>query len=170
MSKNLIPTLRYLWLTSKHKSYVFRAGLKTGAPIWRLIIHDWTKFTWHEAPHYGRQFFGDRSQPLKFSYAWNHHQKSNPHHWEYWIPLTGHDKGGYKDLEPLPMPDWAIKEMIADWMGASRAYNGEWPSELWAWLDENWESVSSRMHPETKEKVVEIVERVVGYKFKNQKS
>ena len=60
---NTKPTLKYIWLTVKHKVFVFRAGLRTKAPLWRLIIHDWSKFTPSEAPHYGRQFFGDKSDP-----------------------------------------------------------------------------------------------------------
>lgn len=161
---NFIPTLEYLWLTTKHKAFVFRAGLRTKAPIWRLIIHDWTKYTPSEAPHYGRQFFGDKSDPLGFSLAWNHHQKTNPHHWEYWVPVTGHNRGGYEDLEPLPMPDWAVREMVADWYGASRAYNGVWPFKLnslqdWEWFDTNWFEIRDRLHPKTQDHVLSILAR-----------
>ncbi len=159
---NFIPTLKYLWLTTKHKAFVFRAGLKTGAPVWRLIIHDWSKFTPSEAPHYGRQFFGDQSDPLGFTMAWNHHQKINPHHWEYWIPLTGHNRGGFKDLEPLPMPYWAVREMVADWYGASRAYGGSWPYGGkflmdWEWFNQNWFEIRNRMHPETQQRVLNVL-------------
>jgi len=146
------PTIKYLWLTIRHKVFVFRAGLRTKAPIWRLIIHDWSKFTPAEAPHYGRQFFGDASDPLGFSYAWLHHQRRNPHHWEYWIPISGHNRGGYGDLEPLPMPEWAVREMVADWMGASRAYEGRWPTRgNWPWLHANRGRIEARLHPETRE-------------------
>jgi len=158
---NIGPTLKYLWLTCKHKWFVFQAGRKTGAPLWRLIIHDWSKFTHGEAPHYGRQFFGDQSDPLGFSYAWLHHQRNNPHHWEYWIPLTGHNKGGYGDLEPLPMPTWAVREMVADWMGASRAYEGKWPLSDWPWLHENWPKISPRMHPDTRYDVCLLVHQLM---------
>lgn len=148
---NPIPTLKYIWLTCKHKIFVFRAGLRTRAPIWRLLIHDLSKFTRVEAPHYGRQFFGDQGDPLAFSYAWLHHQRSNPHHWEYWIPITGHNRGGYGDLEPLPMPEWAVREMVADWLGASRAYEGRWPeaTQTWPWLIQNLDKIKNRMHPKT---------------------
>jgi len=77
---------------TKHKAFVLRAGLKTGAPIWRLVIHDWSKFTPAEAPHYGRQFFGARDDPEGFARAWLHHQNANPHHWEFWISRSGHER------------------------------------------------------------------------------
>ena len=154
-------TLKYMRLTLRHKIFVFQAGLKTKAPIWRLIIHDWTKFTLSEAPHYGRQFFGDKGDPLGFSYAWLHHQRMNPHHWEYWIPISGHNKGGFGDLEPLPMPEWAVREMVADWMGASRAYEGRWPSkDKWPWLEANLAVIKQRMHPVTRERVDGVLESV----------
>lgn len=160
---NIIPTLKYIWLTIKHKAFVFRAGIKTGAPIWRLLIHDWTKFTPSEAPHYGRQFFGDGGDPLGFAQAWNHHQKHNPHHWEYWFPITGHDRGGYPGMEPLPMPDWAVKEMVADWYGASRAYEGSWPYDRplheWRWFTENFPKIRKQMHPATQDRVLGILSR-----------
>ena len=41
----LKPHLRYLGYVVRHKWFVFRAGLRTGAPLWRLVIHDWSKFT-----------------------------------------------------------------------------------------------------------------------------
>lgn len=136
----MIPTLKYMWLTVKHKWFVFQAGLLTGAPLWRLIIHDWTKFTPSEAPHYGRQFFGDKSDPRGFIAAWIHHQNHNPHHWEYWVPRTGHNRCDppYPDGEPVPMPFWAVREMVADWFGAGRAYEGRWPDvNNWTWLEQN---------------------------------
>src|SRR3972149_8819971 len=96
--------MRYLWLTLKHKWFVFVAGRRLGVPLYLLILHDWSKFLWCELPHYQRQFYGEANDPLGFSYAWNHHQKSNKHHWEYWIPITGHSRGGFADMAPLPMP------------------------------------------------------------------
>lgn len=153
----MIPTLKYLWLTCRHKCFVFKAGIKTGAPIWRLVIHDWTKFTPAEAPHYGRQFFGDKGDPDGFSRAWLHHQKNNPHHWEYWVPITGHNRGGCGDLQPLPMPDWAMREMVADWMGAGRAYEGEWPGREWPWLKANWPKIAPWIHPNTQRDICDLI-------------
>lgn len=143
-------TLRYLWLTIKHKWFVFLAGLATKAPLWRLLIHDWSKFTLAEAPYYGRQFFGAADEPYGFSCAWNHHQKTNPHHWEYWVMVSGHNRGGYEDGCALRMPQGYVREMVADWLGASRAYEGVWPTSLetWPWWQDNFDRL--RLHSDTR--------------------
>ena len=155
------PTLQYLWLTLKHKWFVFRAGLKTKTPVYLLVIHDWSKFTPSEAPHYGRQFFGSKDDPLGFSRAWNHHQKANPHHWEYWVMVTGHNRGGLPDGSPLPMPEKYAREMLADWLGASRAYEGKWPVSLagWSWWSKNFAGLN--LHPETRAFLLKTVGEIV---------
>jgi hypothetical protein len=151
------PTFKYLWLTIKHKYFVFLAGLKTGAPLWLLIIHDWVKFLPCEAPHYGRQFFGAGDDPLGFSRAWLHHQRQ-PHHYEAYIMVSGHSRGGYPDGCALPMPEKYVREMVADWMGASRAYEGAWPKDLksWKWWQDNFEKL--RLHGHTRNLCRKIVE------------
>jgi hypothetical protein len=119
--------------------------------LWRLIIHDWTKFTPAEAPHYGRMQFGAGDDISGFAYAWNHHSKLNPHHWEFWIPLTAHRLSPRRSQAgtPLPMPEWAVREMVADWLGAARLHNGSWPetAEGWEWL--HGARPSMKLHDET---------------------
>ena len=156
----MIPILKYLWLTIKHKCFVFLAGLKTKTPLYLLIIHDWSKFTFAEAPHYGRQFFGTADDSLGFSNAWNHHQKINKHHWEYWVMVSGHNRGGYLDGSALPMPEKYAREMVADWMGASRAYEGKWPQSLetWGWFQNNFAKIN--IHPETRVLILKILQEV----------
>lgn len=154
----MIPTLKYVWATIKHKWFVFRAGLRVGVPLWQLIIHDWSKFTPAEAPYYGRQFFGDKGNPAGFAMAWIHHQNLNPHHWEYWIPRTVHMyDGGTKSNEPFEMPEKYIREMVADWMGASRSYEGQWPESqrAWVWFDGHFGDI--RLHPNTRELILSIM-------------
>jgi hypothetical protein len=154
-------TARYLWLTVKHKAFVAYAGLRwAGASPWLLLIHDWSKFTLSEAPHYGRQFFGDKGDPEGFAAAWLHHQNHNPHHWEYWIPRTGHNRGPSGDNAPLPMPERYVREMVADWLGASRAYAGSYPPSLqeWPWFQGNAHKV--RLHPETRRLLIAVLGEV----------
>ena len=144
--------MKYFWLTLKHKWFVLLAGRKTNAPLWRLIIHDWTKLTPTELPHYQRQFFGKADDPSGFVRCWLHHQNSNQHHWEYWIPRTGHSRCDppYQDNEPIPMPDWAVREMVADWLAAGRAYEGQWPDPNdWRWLQQNFLRIARNLHPDT---------------------
>lgn len=155
------PTIKYLWLTIKHKWYVFIAGMAMGCPIWRLIKHDWTKFLPSELPHYGKQFFGKANDPCGFIGCWVHHQNRNDHHWEYWIPRTGHNRctPPYPDGEPIPMPEDAILEMVADWIGASRAYEGRWPTRRnWPWLQSNIDKI--KLHPDTRIKLNEILKEM----------
>ncbi len=45
----------------KHKWHVLCAGLKLNVPLWRLIIHDWSKLTPIEWFAYTRYFFGKRA-------------------------------------------------------------------------------------------------------------
>ncbi len=149
--------MKYFWLTIRHKWFVFRAGLRTRAPLWRLLIHDWTKFLPCELPHYQRQFFGKADDGEGFIGAWVHHQNHNPHHWEYWIPRTGHNRctPPYPDGEPVPMPMWAVREMVADWLGASRAYGGEWPDPAnWGWL--KGARAKMRLHPLTESRIQDV--------------
>jgi len=50
---------RYLSYVLRHKWFVFVAGRRTGAPLWRLIIHDWTKFLPCEWFPYVENFYGE---------------------------------------------------------------------------------------------------------------
>ena len=157
--KNAIPTMKNLMLTIKHKWFVFLAGRKLGVKLWRLIKHDWSKFLPSELPHYGRQFFGDKDQGLSFALCWTRHQNRHEHHWEYWVPRTSHSGGGFKDNEPLPMTVQAVREMVADWMGAGRAYNNQWPDpDNWTWVLENMPEM--RLHRFTKVKIRRAIERI----------
>lgn len=127
------PHLRYLSYVIRHKWFVFRAGLKTKAPLWRLIIHDWSKFSPAECGPYVRRFGKGRSgaldkasDPEDFHRAWTHHWHHNAHHWEHWLAFNDE-----KQLTPLKMPLKLIREMVADWAGAGRAITGKWEVADW---------------------------------------
>jgi len=154
----VIPTIKYFRITVVHKWFVLVAGLRLRVSLWRLIAHDWTKFIPQNTRQYGRQFFGDQGDPLGFAITWCRHQNAHDHHWEFWIPRTGHNRSvpPYPDNEPLPMPEMAIREMVADWYGASRAYEGKWPNGSWPWFEKNFDKI--RLHPQTRARVLEIVQ------------
>lgn len=155
--------MQYLILTLKHKIYVYRIGRLLGLGRLQLLLHDWTKLTPMELPHYQRQFFGDKGDPAGFIKAWTHHQNSNRHHWEYWIPRTGHNRCDppYLDNVPIQMPEKYVREMIADWMGAGKAYNGAWPNPWdWKWFENSWHSIRERLHPDTQHLVLKIVDEL----------
>ena len=156
------PALKYAWLAVRHKWFVLLAGLRIGCPIGRLLAHDLLKFSRAELPHYGRQFFGDRGDPDGFAAAWLHHQNRNDHHWEYWIPRTAHNRDDpeMKPPGPMEMPHGAVLEMVADWVGACRAYEGRWPRGSWEWYERRAGEIE--LHPATRRKVEAVVAVATG--------
>jgi len=157
------PALKYLWLTIKHKWFVFAAGFKLKVPIWRLLKHDLSKFLPSELPHYGRYFFGKADDSIGFISCCIKHQNRNDHHWEYYIPKTGYSRytPPYLDNELIHMPDGAIKEMVADWVGACRTHKGRWPTkDNWLWRDKNLENIMTRLHPDTKDKLLKMLTKI----------
>lgn len=166
-AKLLYPLFKYIWITIKHKFYVFIAGFRLRVPMWRIITHDMSKFRLSELPHYAQQFYSDYKEPDKWAACWLKHQNRNDHHWEYWIPRTTHSTEHYPD-EPLPMPEVCVREMIADWMAAGKAYQGEWPdTKQWEWLQKNIPNM--RLHPKTKERITDILAELNGEKDEIEK-
>lgn len=159
------PHLLYLGYVIRHKFFVLKAGWRTGAPLWRLLIHDWSKFSRAEWGPYVHNFYGwSNGGPHPdvkeaFDRAWLHHQKRNPHHWQYWVL---HEDGG--TLKALPIPDPFLREMVADWMGAGRAITGRWEVEKWYWGRPMAQGARDRMtlHPETQVKVEKLIEEMTG--------
>lgn len=79
--------------------------------------HDKSKYSKEEMPAYDAHFYHkDKEKPGEFQKAWNHHQKFNKHHWQYWL-ITKFDGS----TEALDMPEENIIEMICDWWAFSWA-------------------------------------------------
>ena len=114
------------------------------------LFHDSSKTSSEEYPAYDAYFYGgNRSYKVcqDFDYAWLHHQKLNPHHWQYWILIKDEPDDKDEDpfdtelhkpgptLKPLLIPLEYIYEMIADWWTFS------WKSgnlfEIFAWYNTN---------------------------------
>lgn len=111
----------YLKYVARHKWYVLLAGRKTGAPLWRLLIHDASKFLPCEWFPYVRKFYGSppslnpaywspqareddaalwkAAVQIEFDRAWLHHQHANPHHWQHWCLMND---------APAPYPSFRI--------------------------------------------------------------
>lgn len=151
--------LTYLKNVMRHKWFVFLACFKVGGvSLWQAVFHDWDKFLPSMFIAYANFFYGNypsqKDLPLDAKYicytkeqakeafakAWNAHQKRNKHHWQYW--LITWDKG---NTDPLEMPMCHLREMVADWMGAGRAYGN--PNTL-EWYEKNKEVI--QLHPETR--------------------
>lgn len=143
----------YLKYVVRHKWFVFVAGLKTGAPLFSLVIHDWSKFLPSEWCPYAETFYevdGSKRyhETPEFASAWNLHQKRNAHHWQFWVLYW--DRG---ELEPIAMPSKFVKEMVADWMGAGRAITGRWETKQW--YEKNKEKI--KLHPTTRKMVEDLL-------------
>ena len=125
---------RYLRYVLLHKWYVLRAGLVINGwrPgwLWRLLIHDLSKFRPSEWTPYVTRFYKPMPTDAKlaneanraFDAAWLKHQHRNAHHWQHWV--LREDSGALKILVP-PVDD--VDEMVADWMGAGTKILS-WPS------------------------------------------
>lgn len=107
-----------------HKYWVAKYCFKCGL-YWQGIMHDFSKLSWTEFWESVRYYQGDRS-PIEaareykgYSLAWQHHKGRNPHHYEYWI-----DNHGISDTY-VRMPYKYAVELICDWIGAGRAYQGK---------------------------------------------
>ena len=151
--------LRYIL---RHKWFVFLAACRLGVP-WLGLIHDLSKFHPVEFMPYARSFFGswpsedDANRLLHigvvirwtdwkvrqaFDYAWLHHQRRNPHHWQYW--WLKFDDPGKRVLE---MPERYAREMVADWIGAGRA-QGKGINGTVAWYMGQRHNIT--LHPRTR--------------------
>lgn len=160
----------YLKSVMRHKWFVFLACFRFNVPIWIAILHDWDKFLPDEWLPYARYFYGRKNaarrdketgtytriegEDLFFDFAWLLHQKRNKHHWQWWI--LPKDDGSVQVFE---MSDLYRREMLADWVGAGRAYNPDWtllsPSE---WYEKNKDLMI--LHPNTRKQVENALEKM----------
>jgi len=145
---------QYLKYLLRHKWFVLVAGTELHVSLWQLLTHDWSKFLPREWFPYVNYFYGTKDDghslgrggyfhkagvDLAFHRAWNHHQKRQPHHWQYWVLVK--DDGS---TVALPMPDKYLREMVADWKGAGRARG---KPDTKAWYRKNRHKL--KLHPDT---------------------
>lgn len=150
----------YMKYIIRHKWYVLKAGMMYFPSLhllYRLLVHDLSKLSPCEYIAYAKCFYkpdGSKqyNEDTNFCLAWNHHQKRNLHHWQYWV--LKYDRG---ENEFLPMPDIYIKEMVADWVGAGMAVTGKWDN-VFEWYKKA--NISKFFHPETKEKVENLLDQL----------
>jgi DNA-binding transcriptional MocR family regulator len=149
--KNNIAYLRYL---IRHKYFVFLAGRKAGVSLVRLLIHDWSKFTFREWIAYREYFYGTRTEAVTeaFNRAWLHHIHWNKHHFQHWVLIE--DPSSDEQIKALKMPEKYVREMVADWYGAGRAIFGKWGAA--EWYQERKDKII--IHPDTRV----LVECLIG--------
>ena len=152
--------LKYLRSLLFHKWYVFLAGNLLNVPLWRLIIHDWSKFTPIEFFGYAGNIGGVSSKE-KWAIAWLHHLHHNPHHPEHWVLSWRGDPNYYDDLGEvvadfvtvLPMPKTYVHEMIADMLATGKMVTGHW--DMATWLNANGPSMN--LHSNTIKHIGDIM-------------
>ncbi len=73
-----------------------------------------------------------------------HHKGCNPHHYEHWT--DNYDKG----TTCIRMPYKYAVELICDWIGAGRAYQGKNFTYAGEYVYVHSKLQTSKMHPDTK--------------------
>lgn len=153
MTETLRSWALSLWYFARHKYFVFEAGLLTGAPLWRLVVHDWSKLMPSQFGAYARHYHSLRPRDSRsaeaYRRAWHAHIHLSPHHWEHWVEVR--HGGGVVALE---MPYDFVREMVADWAGAGRAMHGRW--DLVEWYGGHYAEML--LHPMTREHVRCIID------------
>lgn len=135
-----------------HKYWVYKYAKQLGIPC-QGLLHDLSKFSWTEFSESVKFYQEGKSSPIVaakkaqgYSLAWLHHRSHNKHHYEYWTDK--YDDGTIA----LKMPFKYAVEMIADYLGAARVYNG--PSftieDEYNWWKDRLEKHPPMMHKETK--------------------
>lgn len=139
----------------KHKWWVYQYARLLGIP-WRGIKHDLSKF--HPVEFWESvRYWDGKSSPIPrckadrgHSLAWQHHKGHNPHHYEYWVDNL--DQGGV----PIKMPWNDLLELVADYLGAGRAYLGKrftYTGEYQWWKKQLESGEKTKMHKSTKDMV-----------------
>ena len=109
--------IKYFKTICIHKWYVFIECVKEGI-VWQGITHDMSKFSPSEFIAYAKYYNGCNNS-IEYQHAWLHHKGHNKHHWEYWVDWNS--SNGEYILTEIPLR--YMKEMYADIIGASKAYN-----------------------------------------------
>lgn len=126
----------YRWL-KKHLPELFEDRKFTEKIGDYLTIkkHDRSKYNKKdELNAYQKHFYGKPEEKEvnrpEFDKAWDHHQKINKHHWQYWVLVRG--DGSHKTLD---IPYRYIIEMICDWWSFS--WKSGHLNEIFDWWNKN---------------------------------
>lgn len=147
---DLDVSIQYMQSLENHIAAVVRAGEIMGIDADQLARHDASKYSKAEFEPYAQKFFGTPDEQ-SFKDAWLHHLHNNPHHWQHWVLMN--DEEGW---EAVWMPPHFTLEMIADWHGAGRAYQGHW--DISEWFNTRFKKNLKWFHDETKDQLFEFLE------------
>lgn len=131
----------------------FNISYETIEEISELIsIHDNSKFDDEEYYCYLDYFYPSDDCPKdekSFNEGWNHHQKNNPHHWQYWMLIE--DDGTIRCLD---IPLKYVVEMCCDWHSFSYTKGKE--DTAYKWWNKNKDII--KVSDKTYRMIDEIVE------------
>lgn len=115
--------------------------------------HDASKWSHEEFEAYAKYFYTNENNEANFNKAWNHHQKVNPHHWQYWV-LIQEDTNADR-YKCLPMDIEYIVEMVCDWWSFS--FKKSDLTEIFSWYNKN--KSNWIIHPRT----TRYIEKLLSY-------
>lgn len=135
---------KFIAATEKHIDLFRKAGAALNdhldhsqfgsIPQRELNLHDHSKFSEAELPHYARRFFGPNDDPAGWQRALVHHYRSNQHHWQCW--LDGFEKPGDEaQCTAREMPAEQCLILVTDWLATRKQITGSWV--LTGWLINN---------------------------------
>lgn len=134
----------YAKVLCRHKYYVMLECFKRKIPI-RGILHDLDKFRPSFFIAYANNFYNKDGSKRSIRDVTGHydpmgknnntafkrvlffHLKNNKHHWQYWVLSAEYNMPYSEDI--IEMDETSIKEMICDWIGASKTYGT--PMIMW---------------------------------------
>lgn len=139
-----------------HKYLVAKGCFRVGL-YWQGLLHDLSKYSPTEFVPGVRYYQGNRSpnnaerEDKGYSAAWLHHKGRNRHHYEYWMDYS---LGGVPGtMEPVPMPDRYIAEMIIDRIAACKVYEGKKYTDASPLTYYYKGTDRAPLHPETRRKL-----------------
>jgi hypothetical protein len=166
-------TFTYGWYLTKHRYFTMMKCFSKGL-IWRGLKHDLSKYSLKEFFPYAKTFYGknkptkrdetgyyspNKIENEKFLRAWNHHIHNNDHHWQYYINICDRDEE--ENFKVLEMPDNAVKEMLCDWYGASKAQKNK--TTVPDWYRENRNKMI--LHINTERKINKYIKKWYNVDF-----
>ena len=100
---------------------------------------------------YARYFHEGMKNKAEFDAAHQRHRSKNKHHWQYWT--TTHEDG---TVEPHPIPEPYLTEMICDWRGSGKAQGRlSPPGDLYWETRDFWRTKGQffNIHEDTKKEI-----------------
>ncbi len=149
---------------TSHKLLVMKGCFAVGL-YKQGLLHDLSKYSPSEFWVGARYFQGNRSpnnaerEARGYSSAWLHHKGRNKHHYEYWLDYSSDERQCKNGMQPAPMPDRYIIEMLMDRIAASKIYNGRAYTDRdpLTYYEKGVGRMESFLHPYTRKRLEKLL-------------